>query len=316
MEDVAKYVRSCRVCQSVKVERHNTAGVMASRVGQVKHPWEVICTDLIGPLPRSTKGHRFILTVVDYYTKYALVIPLRNATAKEVVQNLEEQVFLIYGAPDSIVCDNGVQFKSRQMKELADEYGAKLEYTAFYHPQANPAERVNQEIKRMIRSYVGENHRHWDKQIAKIGCALRTYTHEGMKVSPYAMNFGRNMNVKGDKYRAPEQEDGIFDSDTRASSLENWRKKIWERMRKQTLEKTAKYNLRNRERKFEVGDWVWRRNYAISDANKYFAAKLAPEYVGPYKIVGKDYPATYSLEDKNGKTGGNWNVKDLKMYVE
>lgn len=76
------------------------------------------------------------------------------------------------------------------------------------------------------------------------------------------------------------------------------------------------YNLRRRENRHDEGDWVWRRNYVNSDASRYYAAKLAPEYVGPFKIKKRLSSATYLLVDKEGKPAGEWNVKDLKKYVE
>ncbi|XP_055913098.1 uncharacterized protein LOC129946788 [Eupeodes corollae] len=69
--DITRYVRSCKICQSVKPVNEKPAGLMTERVGN-SQPWEMICVDLVGPLPKSSRGFVYILTVVDYFTKFPL----------------------------------------------------------------------------------------------------------------------------------------------------------------------------------------------------------------------------------------------------
>lgn len=79
----------------------------------------MICVDLVGPMVKSTQGYQYILTVVDYFSKFPLLFPLRTATAKGVCKILEDQVFLLFGVPRSVVCDNGPQFRSRELRGSA-----------------------------------------------------------------------------------------------------------------------------------------------------------------------------------------------------
>jgi len=82
-KDVASYVSKCNICQRTKYDQQRPAGVMGSRRG-VNAPWQMIAADLIGPLPRSLKGFKYILVVTDTFTKYSILQPLRAATAKLV----------------------------------------------------------------------------------------------------------------------------------------------------------------------------------------------------------------------------------------
>lgn len=75
------------------------------------------------------------------------------------------------------------------------------------------------------------------------------------------------------------------------------------------------YNLRRRKQNFKVGDLVLKKNYVQSNAANYFAAKLAPIYVGPFKIAKKISDLVYTLEDAQGVIVGNWHTSDLKKYV-
>lgn len=74
-----------------------------------------------------------------------------------------------------------------------------------------------------------------------------------------------------------------------------------------------RYNLRKRDEQYLVGQKVWRRNYVLSDASKYFSSKLAPKFVGPYVVHRSLSPWTYELKDLHGKIlTGSWHAKDLK----
>lgn len=89
--DVAKYVRKCQVRLSVKSDLRPPAGLMGQHP-RVTRPWQMVSVDLCGPLPRSTSGHRYILVVQDYFSKFVLLHPLRDASASACVKYLEEQV--------------------------------------------------------------------------------------------------------------------------------------------------------------------------------------------------------------------------------
>lgn len=86
------------------------------------------------------------------------------------------------------------------MKKLALEYKVKIWFTPLYHAQDNFVERTNRTIGAAIRSYINENYKSWDQQIAKIGYALRTAVHEITGFSPAFLNFGRIIPASGDYY--------------------------------------------------------------------------------------------------------------------
>lgn len=150
---------------------------------KIDRPWDVIATDLVGPLPKSKRG--YILVVTDCFSKFCFCFPLRKATASSVVRHLEEDVFLLFGVPRVLISDNGVQFKSKEYNVLLQKYRVKANYTAYYHPQANPTERVNRVIKTILVAYVSQNHRSWDEFLPKITCAIRTAKHDTTGLTPY-----------------------------------------------------------------------------------------------------------------------------------
>ena len=58
---------------------------------------------------------------------------------------------------------------------------------------------------------------------------------------------------------------------------------------------------------------MWRRNFALSNASKYYSAKLGPTYLGPFEVVEKRGSSGYMLKSREGNVDGLWNLKDLKL---
>lgn len=156
--DVADYVNKCKVCVATKVVQRPPAGMLGKHP-DASRPWQIISCDLCGPLPRLSQEYRFIFAVQDCFSKFVLLFSLRTATAVAIKRTLEEQVFLMFSVPEHVICDNGVQFKSREFADLCAGYRVNILFTPYYHPQANSVERVNRVIKTMLSCYVAKNQR-------------------------------------------------------------------------------------------------------------------------------------------------------------
>lgn len=266
--DVTRYVRKCTTCLRSKPEQRASPGDMGGHF-QVSKPWEVLSIDLVGPLPQSKKGYCYILVVCDLFSKFSMCYPLRKANATKVVEHLENDVFLLFGVPKKIISDNGVQFKSREYRQLLNTYKVYPSYTAYYHPQANPTERVNRVIKTMLIAYVSENHREWDKYLPKVACALRSARHETTGLSPYFVNFGKEMTLLGTEHRDNVEEVPTeVDHVKRATCFSKLYRDVQGRLQKAYEKSKNRYNLRHRPLTFYPNQVVWRKNFVLSDAAK------------------------------------------------
>lgn len=315
--DISNYVKACRTCAQNKVEQKAPQGLMGDRP-DIREPWQCISLDYIGPLPRSKQGNTHILVVTDYFSKYVVLFPTRSATAKSLVKSVEEGIFLVYGSPQFLMCDNGVQMTSKEFKALCDKYKTKIFYTANYYPRADPTERVNRVVKTMLRSYVNQqNHRTWDENLAAIGCAIRTSRHETTGHTPYFINFGREHKLYGQDFsekipsvEIPDKNDFIKE---RQKTFTAMFEKIQNKISATRTRNRERYNLRRRPVHYSPGQRVWRRNKNLSDAANYYSAKLAPAFLGPFTIKRKVGSWTYELADEQGASKGIWHVQDLKL---
>lgn len=312
--DITRYVRSCPICLAYKPVQSAPAGQLGKTCTASK-PWQTISIDLVGPLPRSTQGFRFILSIVDTFSKYTLFIPLRSATASAVTEKIEEHVFLVYGVPRTLLCDNGVQFRSHLFSKLCENYIVKIFYSPLYHAQSNPVERYNRSMKTMLSCFVKDNHKTWSKLLPKINCAVRTLANETTGLTPFFINFGREHIISGEDHTRPNMgQNQNRDYNSQAKEFESLFEDVKKRLERAHERSKPRYNLRHRPVQFTVGAKVYRRNYVISSAAQDFNAKLAPHYCGPFIIKKKLGSVTYQLVDENNRDKGIWHVKDLKAH--
>ncbi|XP_072393875.1 uncharacterized protein [Diabrotica undecimpunctata] len=319
-EDVVSYVRACKICGAQKAPNTAQMGKMGKEK-KAEYPWQIIAVDLIGPLTRSKNGFTWLLVCADWFSKYTLLHPLRKATASNICKFLEEQVFLMFGVPQHLMCDNASNLNCNIMKDLCKRYDVqKIWFSAVYSPQVNFVERNNRTIGTAIRSYI-DNHRDWDKHIHEIRQAINTAKHEVTQYTPAFLNFARHVPLSGNYYgQVPNDPADIEilpgDRNSYASEVKGLTEvfSVVRRNLSRAYERNAKtYNLRKRDVQFNVGDQVWRKNMVLSSAPKHFMAKLAPKYI-LCTVIKKLSPLVYVLRNPDGSNAGNWHIKDLKAY--
>ena len=99
-------------------------------------PFYMIGVDLIGPLKLTRQGNKYILSIIDYYTKYAEAVALPNQEAETVVRALE-QVFARHGMPSVLLTDQGRNFESHLVASICQLFGIEKRRTTAYHPQTD-----------------------------------------------------------------------------------------------------------------------------------------------------------------------------------
>lgn len=111
--DVKNYVKNCTICKTCK--SHKKPYGLMGNYKECHRPFQLISLDLMGPFPRSSpNGNCYLLVVVDFFTKFPSIFPIRQATSKKVCQIMENSIFLQYGVPEIVIADNGKQFQSTE----------------------------------------------------------------------------------------------------------------------------------------------------------------------------------------------------------
>jgi len=152
-------------------------------------PFKKIAIDIVGELPRTTTSYKYILTIVDYATRYPEAIPCSKAVADALVQ-----YFCRVGIPQKLVSDQGSNFVGELMAQLYDQLGITKIKTSVYHPEANDlVERFNGTLKLMLKRFVQERVQNWDKFLPYLLFAYREVPCESTGYSPFELLFGRTV---------------------------------------------------------------------------------------------------------------------------
>ena len=113
--DIGARIRACQICALSKTALNTKVGLLASEVPS--SPMERIYVDFVGKLPRSKAGNAYAFVVVDGFSKFSWIFPLREATTARTV-GVFQSIFAFIGPPQYIVSDNARQFTSRHFKNL------------------------------------------------------------------------------------------------------------------------------------------------------------------------------------------------------
>ncbi|GFT72156.1 retrovirus-related Pol polyprotein from transposon 17.6 [Trichonephila clavipes] len=189
---IFEYVSTCDRCQKFNYKNALPAGRLMPIVS--KYPNEIVTLDLVGPYPASRpERYKFILVITDHFTKWCELIPLRKASAQTIANAFFNTYIARYGAPISLISDNGPQFISDVFEHLSHRLDIKHMKTVTYRPQSNLTERVNRNLVQMIASFVEENHENWDQFLHEFAFALRTAVNETTNKTPAELFLGRKI---------------------------------------------------------------------------------------------------------------------------
>lgn len=189
-KDVARFCRSCATCQ--KATHYKPRRVPLIPLPIISEPFERMAMDIIGPLPRSHSGKRYVLVVCDYATRYPEAIPMKSIDAECVAEELVT-LFSRVGVPKEILTDQGTNFTSQLLMEVYRLLQVHLIRTTPYHPQTDGlVERFNRTLKSMLRKCANEG-KDWDKLIPYLLFAYREVPQASTGFSPFELLYGRSV---------------------------------------------------------------------------------------------------------------------------
>ena len=203
--DVARFCKACPSCQKTSTKRSPRAPLVPLPI--IEEPFRRIAMDIVGPLPRSRSGKKYILVVCDYATRYPEAIPLRSIDASSVAEELM-QLFARVGVPKEILTDQGSNFTSQLLTELYKLLHIKPIRTSPYHPQTDGlVERFNQTRKAMLKKTAVDEGKDWDKLLPYLLFAYREVLQASTGFSPFELLYGWQVRGPLDILKESWQED-------------------------------------------------------------------------------------------------------------
>ncbi|XP_033112261.1 uncharacterized protein LOC117113126 [Anneissia japonica] len=314
-KDVSEHCRTYKACQ-----------MMNKAKTKVKHPlipmpiinilFRRIGIDIVGPLARTVKRNKYLLTSCDYATKYPKAIPLSNIRATTVANALIE-VFSRVGLPTEIVHDLGTNVMPEMMKSLSKTLRIKQIPTTPYHPQTNDlTERFHGTLKNMLRTLDEQKMRHWDDYIPAFLFAYREVPHKSTGHSPFKLLYGREVRGPLSVVKANWISDESVSQDV-AKYLVTMRQTMADLMKdancnmvKSQNTMAAAYNKNETLRQFDIGDKVL---IFLPQGN----SKMDSKWQGPIVITDKLNDVNYEVTlPNNRKSKRVLQVNMLKPWYE
>ena len=131
-QDVQRWCRACDICASRNGPQKKKKAPMAQY--NVGAPMERIAADVLGPLPTSDSGNKYLLIVADYFTKWTEAFPMQHQEATKVAEIIVKEVVSRFGVPLSLHSDQGRNFESAVFSEMCSLLGIKKTRTTPLHP--------------------------------------------------------------------------------------------------------------------------------------------------------------------------------------
>ena len=319
-EDVRKYIESCDNCQRRgKTKRREE--LLPQKIGA---PFDKIGIDIKGLLLLTTKGNRYLVVAMDYFTKWPEARAIPNAKAETVAAFIFEEIICRHGVPKEILSDRGTHFNNALIDELCRRYQTKHRLTSSYRPQTNGmVERFNRTIGESLAKLVmdKDEEKEWDDYVNAILLAYRTRKHETTGFTPFYLINGRQARLpvelmvdssssteKGIKEALLERTFHIMERMDR--DLDTVRTRVQEKQKAQK----KRYDEKGISGKLKIGDKVLVEQTHLRNN---MSAKLESQWIGPYYVHNVLDQNVYKLRNMYGKlVKGVIHGNRLKLYHE
>ena len=300
--EVSEYVRQCPNCQMQKREA-NKPPRFRSSMEDPSGPFERMSVDTLGPFPPDAKGMTLVLVFVDYFTRWAVCVPVREQSANTVARVLLEQVVYKYGVPRFLLSDRGSNYIGAVLTELRQMIGVHALQSTAFHPQTNGlVERLNHTLVQCLSLICNLKKENWSEYIHAAAFAYNTCAQERVDESPFYLVYGREPVLPLDAalgvtdFRFSSISDYVAVLQERLSFAWSFTRELLSAAREAYLSKNSAPHPR---RSFLAGDRVLLLHPLKAKPGQVHS-KLLRSFLGPHTVVAPHTPVTTIIEDVHG----------------
>jgi site-specific DNA-cytosine methylase/exonuclease III len=302
-EDCRDMVKQCSVCQ--RAERAPKEGNCHKHHVPIGKPLSVVAIDVVGPIGNSgmttARGNRYLVTMVDWFTRYVCIYPVREPTA-EAIGNCMESFIGRFGVPLTVISDNASYFKERSLREIEERLGLRRAWIAAHRPQGNGLlERFHRTLGRALKCHVHDSRSvNWDVGLDLMTLGYNSMEHHATGYSPHYLMHGYHPALPFDVIEPIQEETYATQSAwvqetqqrlNRAHSL------AFERMQDLSHARILRSRVPSQEQ-HQLGDMVYMYIPAVPRG---FARKCTLRWHGPFEVVSGLSGRSYGIRTHNGK---------------
>ena len=297
-KDVRQYVKACHLCLCFKPHRHNHPKARKWPVTEAK--FFRVHLDLVGPLPRSPCGRRYIAVISDNLTRYVFTHALSDKSAMSVAIALN-QFITTFGCPREIVTDQGTEFINQTFQAISTYFRIKHVSVKAYRPSANGlVESKNRVLLNVLRIIVSENPNVWPDALPIATMALNSAFNVSVGDSPHFLVFLQDPRMPFEDFLDVHSKP-IYDIQNYRDFLCSLNRTVYESVRtmlqKSTENHQKTYDIRFKtgESTIQVGDRVYCKRLQPK------TSKMQSKYIGPFRVLEKSVDSFKLLNLFNDK---------------
>lgn len=281
---VNKYVQACIECAYAK--KGTSKEGFLHPIEKVEVPFHTLHVDHLGPFVRSKRGHSYLLVIVDSFTKFVFIKPVRNTKSLVTIKVLED-IFYTFRNPDRIISDRGTSFTSHVFKRFCKEKGIKHVLNAVASPRSNgQVERYNRTILNSLKAQnLNFDEKDWDDKVGRVQWGINNTCHKTIGRTPAEVMFGVNINSEIN----PSMNE-IVNEVREQTDLQTIRENVKDRTDEEQEKQKRHYDKNRRPAQlYNEGDLVKITRTTFDNDGK--SKKLMSSYIGPYRVtdvLGKD----------------------------
>ena len=310
LQDAIDIVSGCPTCTKFNIKKK---GYSPSRSVYCYLPGDGYVMDLAGPFASSSNLYTYLLIMVDVCTRFVILKPLVDKTAKSVAVAMIE-AFGIIGLPRFFVAsDHGAEWSNQLHTMLFQSMQIEKRYSTQYHPEGNGiSERYVGIVKKTLAKLLNGNIEDWHNYLPICALLINNKISKKLQSSPFSLMYARNMNAPINYY----DHQGNLKSKRYMSNEELLKRidymgqlvfpAIAEQHQRYTDKLNGKIDQKNIQVNFKAGTYVMHKILHKTNA-------FAPSYVGPYQVIRQNDGGAYILRDEEGMLmSRNYVASELK----
>jgi transposase InsO family protein len=298
--DTKALITNCPCARAKATLNHNSAPLHPIAI---ERPFDTVGIDVFSWPAASSTGNTKVLTVIDWFSRFPILIPIPNAKADTIAKALYDRFLTIFGIPRQICCDNGGEFKG-VTAALLRMYNIKQRFTTPLHPQANgTTERIHRPLKAYLKTMGTTAPGDWDHHVSAFEFAMRTGPLPSIGISPFRIVFGREAappteSITGFDHRHPafSKAHVLKFAKENAKRLHSARQAVRDEDRAKKQDAKDRFDAATRKPTvYNVGDRVrLHQPPPQTEVARAGGRKCAHEFFGPYVVESRNR-SSYTL---------------------
>ena len=299
---ISKYITACALCQNKRgTKKHQKAEIQP--IPPASDRFQIFSIDACGPFKLTQRRNKFIISVIDHFSRWVELIPVNNIKSDTVAEKILIHLIARFGVPQRLHSDNGSNFSSTLIQSICKVLKIKKTFSSALHPESNAVlERFHLFMGNALRTTILENQSDWDLRIPHLLLAYRTTTHSAINECPCYVVYGSDLVLPTQLLPTRDTNPDNLNPHEKGAEVAikfAEARELYRKIMEKQNELSRNHANKNRTiRDLKIGDIVLMRRPLTQQK---LSSKLHRPYVGEYRIIEKNGKVNFVVQEKNGR---------------